>query len=71
MEGSFDRHKEMLEMYRENLAALSIDKIEQQLKKMRARKESWDNYFSQALIAEIKSRGHDLDLQNYKIIYHL
>ena len=50
---------------------MGMDRIEEQLKRMRLRGESWDSEFAQALAAEIKKRGQSIDLKNYKIIHHL
>ena len=69
MENSYTRYQDLLFEYGQRIANIGIDKLEKQLELMRERKEKWGNDFSLCLVQEIKGRGHDIDYDNYKIIY--
>jgi hypothetical protein len=70
MEGVQSRHCELLAQYGQRLSSLGIDQLEQIMATMRDRREAWGNDYSFAFVQEVKSRGHDIDYSQYKIIYH-
>ena len=70
MEGVQSRHCELLEQYGQRLSTLGIDQLEQIMTTMRDRREAWGSDYSLAFVQEVKSRGHDIDYSQYKIIYH-
>jgi hypothetical protein len=70
MENSYTRHQELLFKYGERISQAGIDRLEHQLQVMKKRDEKWGNDFSLCLAQEIKGRGHDIDYDNYKILYN-
>ena len=70
MENSYTRYEQLLFQYGQRISKAGIDRLEHQLQVMKERDEKWGNDFSLSLAQEIKGRGHDIDYDNYKIIYN-
>ena len=70
MDSAYTRYQELLFIYGERISNLGIDKLEETLDNMKKCGEKWGGDFSLSLSQEIRSRGHEIDYDNYKIIYH-
>ena len=70
MDSTYSRYQELLFLYGERISKLGIDKLEETLDNMKKSGEKWGGDFSLSLSQEIRSRGHEIDYDNFKIIYN-